>query len=482
MTDLKQKAAISFTWKLLERGGNQVVALIVQIILARLLAPEDFGFLAILLAFVNVGNIFIQSGLNIALVQTKKISAEDYSTVFLISSLISIILYVAIFIAAPYVAAFYSNPLYADCLKILSLVFIISPFISTNTAYIQRNFEFKKLFYSTAWSAVLSGIISISLALFGLGIWALVLQQLSFYIVDAIALTIQTKWFPTWKFNFKKGKDLFSFGWKLLASNLLNTLYRSGSDLIIGRQFNAYDLGLVTQGKRYPEALCNMIDGAMQPVLLSLVAKIQDQKDLVKDAAKQTLTTITFFTFPIMGTAILVAQPLIVLLLGEHWIDTVPFFQMYCIIYALQPMHTTNLQAINGIGRSDRFLKLEIIKTIIGVGVLCFTAFIIQNIYAIVGGYIFTNILGIFINSRPSKRLLGFSLKEQLAAIWPNLLLSCISIAIAATCYLLPLSSIIIMFLQVFIVCLVYISGAFLAKTETMTLLLKAIKDRHSER
>lgn len=347
---LKSKSMQSVAWKLLERGGYQCVALVVQIALARLLAPEQFGALAIMLVFVNVGNVFVQSGLNTALVQNLDTNDDDCSTVYWLSLAVSLILYAGVFFTAPTVAGFYEMPGLVWPLRALALILIVNAYNAVQVAIVQRALEMRKVFNATMCAVVTSATIGIGIAVAGGGLWALVVQQLAYQLCSCIALSFQVRWHPRFVFKAARERELFSFGWKLLASGILDQGYQSLSDLIIGKQFSASSLGLVSQGKKYPNALGSMLDGAIQPVMLSAVSRLQSDVALVKRLVRRALKTSTFLIVPSMALFAVCAEPIVRLLLGEQWLPCVPFLQMYCIVYMLLPIHTTNLQALNGMG------------------------------------------------------------------------------------------------------------------------------------
>ena len=269
-----------------------------------------------------------------------------------------------------------------------------------------------------------------------------------------------------------RAKTMFRFGWKLLVSGLIDQGYTSLSSLVIGHQFTGTDLGYVTQGEKYPQALGIVLDGAIQPVMLSAVSRVQDDKARVKRLARRGLKTSTFLIVPAMGAFALVARPLVVLLLGEKWLPAVPFLQMYCLIYAFLPIHTTNLQVLNGMGKSDVFLRLEVIKKGIGVAMLCVTAFVIHDLNAIVVGYIINNVISTFINAEPNRKVIGYSYLEQVRDICPAFALTAASAAVAYPLALLGLPSLALILLQVLAMGAAYLLIARLLGVEELAYLL----------
>lgn len=472
----RRETVTSVFWKFFEKCGSQAVSLVVQIVLARLLNPSDYGALAVMVVFVNVANVFVQSGFATSLVQAPKIDEEHISSAFWLSFCISLVLCILIWLISPFVAGFYGLPAIANALRGLSLVIPIGSLISIYSALISRRMQFKKFFLATILSVVASGAAGIGAALFGLGLWALVLQQLVFAVVNCVVLGLQVDWHPRFVFSSRKASELFSFGWKLLVSGLIETGYQSLSDLLIGKQFNASNLGMVSQGKKIPMTLGNALDGSIQPVMLSAVARVQDDVSYVKRLVRRALKTSTFVILPAMVMFGVAAEPIVRLLFGEKWLPCVPFFQMYCFIYALLPIHTTNLQALNGMGRSDLFLKLEVIKKSYGVVLLCIAVFVFRDVYATVGTYIITGIISAFVNAWPNRRLIGYSYYEQVKDICPSFVLAAVAGAAAFPIVSFGFSDLATIFLQFAVFAISYVSLAKLFKVEAFAYLTDVIK------
>lgn len=474
---LKSQTVSSLVWKLLERGGNQIIQLAVQVVLARILVPEDFGALAIMLVFVNIGNAIVQSGLNTAIVQAPEIDEGDCSTVFWMSFVISIILYFGTFIFAPAVATFYSMPAIVWPLRVLCLILPLGAFNSVQIAIVQRRLQFRKIFIATMFAVVSSAVFGIGLAAAGTEIWALVVQQLVYQAVSCVVMAFQVRWRPRFVFVASRASRLFSFGWKLLASGLLEQVYESLSDLIIGKQFSATSLGLVSQGKKYPAALGSMLDGAIQPVMLSAVSRVQADVYYVKRLVRRALKTSTFFIVPSMTLFAVAAEPIVGIVLGEKWLVCVPFLQMYCFIYALLPIHTTNLQALNGMGRSDLFLKLELIKKAYGICFILFAAFVLKDVYLMVAMYMVTGIISTFVNAYPNKRVIGYSYSEQIRDIAPAFVISAIAGGFALFCGSFVASPGLQILVEVALMAIIYFGIAGIFKLEAFEYLINTARD-----
>lgn len=474
--ELKAATVSSLLWKLMERGGNAVIQLIVQIVMARLLAPEQFGALAIMLVFVNIGNVIVQSGLNTALVQAKDVQDRDYSTVFWMCSSVSVVIYLAIFLAAPSIAAFYALPYLVWPLRGIGLIVVINAYNSVQVAKVTRDLQFRKIFIATISSVVLSAFCGIAAAVSGLGLWALVIQQLVYQLTNCIVLAFEVDWKPCFCFDASRAKVFFEFGWRLLASGLLATVYQSLGNLVIGKQFSSVQLGLVSQGEKYPQAVGSMLDGAIQPVMLSAVAHVQDDLAAVKRLVRRALKTSTYLIFPAMTLFAVVAPNLVPALLGEQWRSSVPFLQIYCFVYALLPIHTTNLQALNGMGRSDLFLKLEIIKKSYGLATLLICAFVLKDVKLLVLSYMLTGLISTFVNASPNKKVIGYSYGEQVRDVLPACALSLVSGAFAFAVTFFAEGSLVVVFGQIVIFMVVYLVLSALFRVETFTYILSMMK------
>lgn len=474
---LKDRTVASLFWKLMERAGNQMVLLAVQVVMARMLSPDDFGLLAIILVFINLANVFVQSGLGVALVQTPEATDKDSSTVFWVSFAVSVILFAALFLGAPFIAAAYRNELLTAPLRALAPIVFFNALNSVQIARVQRSLQYRIVFRATLWSVCVSGIVGIIAALVGAGIWALVAQQLLYQIVNCASLYCQEQWIPQLVFNARRAKELFGFGWKVLASNLINQGFSSLYSLVIGAQFSTAQLGLVSQGEKYPAALGRMLDGAVQPVMMSAVSRVQSDINRVKRLTRRSLTSSTFVVVPCMTLFAVAAQPIVSLLLGEKWTACVPFLQMNCFVYALLPIHSSNLSALSGIGRSDINLFLEVVKKGVGILALTFGAFVVRDIFVLVATSMVTGVISTVINSFPNKRLIGYSYGEQIRDIAPACVLSAIAGGLAYFTGGFVATPILAIFAEAFVMATAYLGLSWLLKLEALTYLISTGRD-----
>lgn len=471
---------INLIWKFLERGGSQGLQFIIQIFLARLLLPSDYGILALVVIFITIANVFIQSGLGTSLIQKKVVDEVDLSSVFYISLGIAVVLYLVLYLFAPAIASFYDNSTLIPVLRVLALTLFPGAFNSIQNAIISRNMQFRRLFYSSVGAGIVSGIVGITMAYKGYGIWALVFQQLTSQVCITLILWFTVRWRPTLQFSLSKVKVLFSFGWKLLISSLLDTTYRELRSLIIGKMYSPAMLGYYNRGQQFPQLIIANINGTIQSVMFPALAAQQDYAERVKSMVRRSIVTSSFIVFPLMVGLAVVAEPLVIVLLTDKWLPSVPFLQIFCASFALWPIHTANLQAINAMGRSDIFLKLEIVKKIIGLIILAVS--LPFGIYALALGQVVSGVVSSFINAYPNKKLLDYGYGEQIKDVLPSLAISLIMGAVVYSLLFLHLSALVTMALQVLVGILVYVALATLFRLECykylIDTLLALIKER----
>lgn len=470
------KVISSFIWKFLERTGTYLMQFIIQLVLARILLPEEYGIVAIVTVFITIANVFVQTGFNTSLIQKKDADDLDFSSVCYLSLFVALILYVLLFFSAPYIADFYNISLITPVLRVLSLNLFLGAFHSVQNAYVSRKMDFKRYFYSSLVAIIISGIVGIIMAYNGFGIWSLVTQQLLNMAFVIIILLFVIKWKPKLCFSFKRTKQLFSYGWKLLVSSLIDNLYTNLYDLIIGKKYTTSDLAYYNRGKQFPYLIIANVNGSISSVLLPAMSKKQDDKNCVKEMTRKAIVISSFVMFPLMFGLIAVAKPLVSFLLTDKWIDCVPFLQILCLSYVWWPIHTANLQAINSLGRSDIFLKLEIIKKVIGILIIVIT--VPFGIYALALGQVVTGILSSFINAYPNKKLLNYSYFEQIKDIAPSFVVSIIMAALIYPITFIKTNSLFIIIIQVVAGIVIYGIINFIFKNEILIYLVKILKNK----
>lgn len=470
----KKKVTSNLFWRLAERFGAQGVSLIVSIILARLLDPDVYGAIALVMVITSILQVFLDGGFSTALIQ--KINADDldFSTVFYFNVAFGIVLYIALFFASPLIASFYKMPELTPVIRVLGISILIFSLKSVQQAYVTRNLMFKKFFFSTLGGTIGAAVIGILFAVLGFGIWALVAQYVFNMAVDTLILWITVKWRPKAKFSWERLKRLLSYGWKILASGLIDTIYNNLRQLIIGKMYTSADLAYYNQGNKYTEVLVTNINSSLDSVLLPVLSSAQEDISAVKNMTRRAIKTSTYVIMPMMMGIAVCAEPLVNLLLTAKWLPCVPYLRIFCFCYAFYPLHTANLNAIKAIGRSDLFLKLEIIKKVVGLIVLLATMWFGPLVMAY--SLLFTSIASQIINSWPNKKLLGYSYLEQLKDMLPQIILSVIMGAIVYCITFIGLSDILTLLIQVVLGIVIYVLGSKVARIDSFDYVLSIIK------
>lgn len=481
-TGLKRDVVSSLFWRLVEQSGRQIIQVAVQIVMARLLAPDMFGTLAVALVVVNLGNVIVTSGLNTALVQVKDVHEDDWHTVFWLCLGMGCVMFAVAAASAPLIAGFYGRPELTAVIRALALLFVVNAYNSVQVAWLQRSLRFRPFAASTLLSVVVSGVCGVAVALLEGGLWALVCQQITYQCVNCLALSRTVPWRPRPRFDAGRARTLYRFGWKLLASSLLDTLYQNLASLLIGKRFSATDLGLFSQGQKIPSAAGSMLNGALQPVFLSAFSRIQDDPVRLKGAMRRALKAVTFLVFPAMTCLAVIAEPLVRVLMGERWLPCVPYLQGMCFLYALLPVQTTNLGAINALSRSDVFLRLEVVKKAYGVALLAGATFLLRDMRAIIAAYMIDALIASAVNASPNKRLIGYSYGEQVADMLPAALLSIGCGCAVSPIALLPVGDTAAMVLQIVAMAVLYLSLSRLFGLQALRVLVGACGEVLSRR
>jgi len=472
----KRTAGKSFLFKFAESVGTQGISFLVGIVLARLLAPEDYGVLTLLMVFVNISRVFVQSGLNTALIQRLEVDETDLSSVFYLSLGIAGGCYGILWFAAPAIAAGYAQPELTALLRVLALVLLPGALNSVQQAVIARRMAFHKLMVASIVANLISGAVGISMAFAGMGAWAMIGQQLANQLALCMILLITVDWRPRLLYSWQRVKTLFSFGWKLLLSSLIETVYDNLRPLIIGKQFSKDQLGFYNRGRLFPETLMNSVNGSIQSVMLPLFAGEQERRELLKTMMRRTIMVSSYLVFPLMAGLALVARPLVSLLLTDKWLPCVPFIWICCADFAFYPVHTTNLQAINALGRSDVFLKLEIIKKAYGLVILAITMFCFHSVQVIAAGSVLSTLIATFVNAAPNKRLLHYRYLEQVKDLLPSLWLTAVMGVTVWAAGQLPLGNLPLLLVQTAVGVAVYAGLSLAVKPEAYTAMLDMVK------
>lgn len=479
----RNSVLLNFIWRFAERCGAQLVTFVVSIVLARILAPEDYGQIALITVFTTIMQVFVDSGLGLALIQKKDADDLDFSSVFYFNFVVCLALYSIMFIGAPYIAAFYKDISLTPIIRVISLTIVISGVKGIQQSYVSRNMLFKRFFFSTLGGTIFSAFLGIGLAYSGFGVWAIVAQQLSNTAIDTLILWLTVKWRPKKMFSWERLKSLLSFGWKMLVSSLLDTVYNNIRSLIIGKMYSSADLAYYNQGKQFPHTIVNNINTSIDSVLLPSMSSAQDDRARVKAMTRRSITISTYIMAPMMMGLAFCAKPIVQLVLTDKWLPCVPFLRIFCITYMFYPIHTANLNAIKAMGRSDYFLKLEIAKKAVGLILLFSTMWF--GVMAMAYSLLIGTITGMIINSWPNRKLLNYSYFEQMKDIVPGIALAVFMGCCVKLVELLHLSTALTLVIQIPLGALIYIGASAMLHLESFEYLLgmvKSILNRRKEK
>lgn len=474
MSQVRKKPVTSFFWRLAERCGAQGVTFIVSIILARLLEPEVYGTIALITVFTTILNVFVDSGMGNALIQKKNADDLDFSSVFFFNIIMCSVLYVLIFFAAPVIAEFYQNDEMISLIRVLSITLLISGVKNVQCAYVSKKLMFKSFFVATIGGTIGSAIVGIAMAVYGFGVWALVAQYLFNTAVDTFILWLTVKWYPKKMFSFARLKGLISYGWKLLVSSLLDTLYNNLRTLIIGKMYSTSDLSFYNKGSQFPTLLTANISVSIDSVLFPLMSEAQDNTISVKMMTRRAIKISTYAIAPLMIGMAFCGNSLIRLLLTDKWLPCVPYLRIFCIIYMFYPVHTANLNAIKALGRSDLFLKLEIVKKVVGLILLIFTMWF--GAIAMAYSLLVSTVISMIVNSWPNRKLLCYDFREQIRDILPSILLAVLMGICVWPIELLGLQPSITLIVQVTLGAIIYIGISRLFRLDSFQYLWGTLK------
>lgn len=476
MAFTKRDVFINFIWKFAERSGSQVISFVVTIILARLLMPSDYGTVALVMVFLTILQVFADSGFGVALIQKKNADDIDFSSVFYVNIAVGTLLYVIMWLAAPMIASFYGMPDLVALVRVMSLVLLINSLRNVQQAYVSKHMIFKRFFYATLGGSIISAVVGISMAYLGFGVWALVAQQLTNSAIGTAILWFTVNWRPKLVCSVKRLKGLFSFGWKMLISALLDTGYQQLWQLIIGKLYSPAELAFFNQGQKFPNLIVTNINASIDSILLPTMASEQDHRERVRDMTRRAIKTSIFIMAPMMMVLAFSSTNVVTLVLTEKWLPCVPFLCIFCVNYMFWPVHTANLNAINALGRSDIFLKLEIIKKVLGLSVLLFT--MQYGVMAMAYGLLLDGVLSQIINSWPNRKLLGYGYLHQLRDLLPSIALAVIAGAAAYGVGImqLPIHLVLVIALQIIVGAVTYLALSYLFRIDSLLYLFQVIK------
>lgn len=475
----KQKALNSALWKFLDKIGTQVAQFIIQIVLARLLLPSDYGLIGLLTIFIAISDVFIQQGFATALIQKKDVDDLDYSSVFFANIFLSFILYGILFLIAPLVANFYNQPQLTSLMRVLSLSVIFGAIGAVHNAIMAKNLQFKKSFFRGLANTLTYGTTGIVLACLGFGVWSLVYSRILGVLVGSLVLCFTVNWKPSKCFSAQRIKNLFGYSSKIVGTNVLNTAFNNVHSLIIGKFFTANDLGYYQKGQSIPQTAMTAVDGSLNEVLFPTLSALQDDMDRLKSTLRRSLKLSIFFVFPMLIGIIVVAKPLVVILLTEKWLPCVPYMQLSCVVCLFWPF-SARRNALNALGKSNVTFWVSIISK--GLTIIGIVACIPFGVFAIMLGTICASSISFIIMTFLTKKYIRYYVNELIKDILPAVLLSAV-MGVAVYCVqFIGLSDIITLLIQVPLGVVIYVGGAKIFKMESFDYILRLIKGFFAKR
>ncbi len=422
MSSIKTKTINGVIWSAIDSFSTQAIGFLVSIILARLLSPGEFGLIGMITIFIAISQSFIDSGFSSALIRKKNCTETDYSTVFYFNLTVGILFYLILFFSGPLISYFFKETQLTNLVRVLSLILIINSLTIIQRTILTKRIDFKLQSKISIISALASGIIGIGMAYFGFGVWSLVFQTLSRQVFNSSLLWLWNRWRPMWIFSIQSFKELFSFGSKLLISGLIYTVYRNIYYLVIGKFFSASQLGYYTRAQQFNDLPSSNLNSIMSRVTYPVLAQMQDDPVKLKAGYKRMIKSIMLISMVLMAGLAAVAEPMIITLIGEKWRQSITYLQLLTFVGMMYPLHALNLNMLQVQGRSDLFLRLEIIKKIIAIPTIIIGIYF--GIKVMILGMWVNTLISYYLNSYWSGRMINYPMREQIVDITPGFLIA----------------------------------------------------------
>lgn len=414
----RKKILLGLFWVYCETMAAQLMSLIINIILARLLEPEHYGVIALVSVFINIANVFVTSSFSLALVQNKDADMLDYNSMFWFNLVLSLLLYVILFSSAPFISSYYKNINLTLVIRILAIRIPISAYNSIQLAYISNHMTFKKSFFANTVSAIIGAIIGITMAYMGFNIWALIAQSLSNLIISTIIMQCSVDWKPRIQFSFIRIRKMIGYGGKILFSGLITVGYSELRSLVIGKKYSAKDLAYYDKGYTFPRFIASNIDSTITRVLFPALSQNQDEGSKIYNITRRSVKTSIYIMTPILFGLAIIAVPLVKALLTEKWLPCVPYLQIMCIVWWLQPIQSCSIQMFKAIGRSDIYLYIEIVNKMFGIVCLFGAVYLFNSALAIAASMMLGQVISALIYGLLVSKYIGYKILQQLYDLW----------------------------------------------------------------
>lgn len=471
----KKKVISSLVYKFIERLGVKGLGLVVSIVLARLLAPEAFGQIAIMTVFINLSQVIVEGGFTTALIQRGDVTERDYSTVFYINLALAVVCFLLLQITAPFISAYYAQDI-TKPLRVYAYTVFFGAFNALQLARMQKNMQFRRIMICSLIATVISGVVGIASAYLNLGLWALIIYYMVHSVIMCITAAFAEKWLPKFEFSLGRAKILFDYGWKMFVSAVLCSLYGDIRSLVIGKQFSSNDLAYYNRGQQFPQVISHTLDSAIQSVMFPTMASVQDESAKLEKLLRSAVTMGAFVIMPTMFGLAAVSEPVVKLLLTDKWLPCVPYMQWLCIANAAVPVLSSNLIAIKAYGRSDVYMRLEMVRRILMLTILLFSILAFHTVQAIAISFCISYWLDTVISMIPVKRLLNYGIKKQFADLWKIILSAFIMFVVVQCVGVLPWNSAILLVTQILAGVVVYIGLSYVLKIEAQKVMIQLIR------
>lgn len=474
---LKDRAISSMIWVTIDKTGGYFLIFVSNLVLARLLMPEDFGCIAMLHVFLAIADIIVHGGFGTALIQKKKTTHVDYTSVFYVNLAISIVLYAILFVTAPAIARFYSMPLLCMVLRVQAIELIINSFTVVQLSILKKNLKFKAIAVRNILSHFFGLTACIVCAVFGLGVWSLVINAIVSRLCGVLLLWKASSWRPTWEFSWSSVKELFGFGGFMLLSSIISSIYNELQSLLVGKFYSATDLGYVNQAKKLEGIPSGALSSVVTQVSFPVFSKLQDNVEALKYGLKKNIKSVQYINLPMMLLLMVIAEPLIELLYGERWMASVPYFQILCVSRLFGVIVPLNMSIIGSKGKGKLYLITQLIKC--GFSIIIISLSVRHGIYALLIALALIPFFEFIVCSMVNHKLIHYGLFHQLGDLLPTLGIALLLAALTyGIKYLIPWHPYLIMIIQVFLYIVFYLGITKILKFDAFDVYYDVLKKR----
>ena len=473
-SSLTEKIASGMLWRFLERGGIQIIQFVVQLILARILTAKDYGILAILTVFISFSNTLINNGLGNAIIQKQDADDIDFNTVFYVQLFIAVVCTGVIIFSAPFIESYYSIHNLAIYLRVMSAILLIEALSAMQLTALRKGLQFKKSFYANVLGVIVQGTSGIGLAIAGFGIWSLIVSQILMKLTIFIVLLFMVHWKPKKLFSLERLKRLFSYSWKLTVAWMIGTLHQQLYSLVIGKFFSAETLGYYSRGQNLPQTMTTTVNETISSVMFPALSTLQDDKKRLKDYTRKMMALTAFTVSPIMAGIAGISRNFVMVVLTEKWAPSIPMMQLFCISLGINILSTTNMQAFNSLGRSDVFMKLEIVKRSLSLILLFIAAHF--NVYLVIAVLAAMGVFSIVYNTFPNRKLLGYTITEQLTDLAPSIIIALVMFVAVISVNYFHLGYALLLIIQIIVGVGIYVLLSFFFNRQLIIVGLDMVK------